>query len=391
LADDKVLLVGVARDGSDNLAMIYDPAASTLTATGSHAPHSIFPNQADGYPTYSFAATALTNGNVLLVGGNDWDDSGFRDSAEIYDLATGEFHQTGRMTAAWQAGTATTLPGGRVLAGGDKYAALYDPASGTFASLFPPGNWGNAAMTLFDGTVLIAGAGSTYTEVWLYVPPPSPVSAASMVGPLAPDSLGTIFGARLAGVTAAADPQAPPTSIGGTSVWVRDSAGSVWIAPLLYVSPSQINFEVPADVVSGNITLTIFSGSDILSVATQVRQVAPGIFTLPGNLAAAYGTRIEPDGSQTFLPPGAPIVLDDRPVYLSLFGTGLRGRSSLDNVKATIGGIDVPVVYAGPGGGVAGLDQVNLLLPAALKGAGTVPLVLTVDGSAANQVLVDVR
>ena len=170
---------------------------------------------------------------------------------------------------------------------------------------------------------------------------------------------------------------------------MRDSAGAERLAPLLYVSPSQINFEVPAGTIPGDITVDILSGATTITVASQVRTVAPGLFTLPGNIAAAFGTRIEADGSQTVLPAGAPIALDDRPVYLSLFGTGVRGLSSVDNVTVTIGGLDAQVTYAGPQGITPGLDQINVLLPAALKGAGNVSLLLTVDGVSANKVIVD--
>ena len=64
----------------------------------------------------------------------------------------------------------------------------------------------------------------------------------------------------------------------------------------------------------------------------------------------------------------------------------------MSNVPCTIGGISVPVEYAGPeGSGVAGLDQVNIRLTSALKGLGLANLVLSVDGVPSNTVLVDIR
>jgi uncharacterized protein (TIGR03437 family) len=86
------------------------------------------------------------------------------------------------------------------------------------------------------------------------------------------------------------------------------------------------------------------------------------------------------------------IVLDDRPVYLILYATGLRNRSSLANVQCSIGGASVPLEYAGPeGSGAPGLDQVNVRLTPALKGLGVANLVLTVDGVSSNAVSVDIR
>ena len=130
----------------------------------------------------------------------------------------------------------------------------------------------------------------------------------------------------------------------------------------------------------------------LATVTAQVRNIAARLFTFPGNQAAAYALRIESDGSQTTLPAGSAIVLDDRPVYLILFGTGIRNRSSLTNVQCTIGGITEPVEYAGPSGtSVPGLDQVNVRLTNDLKGTRDGRLVLTVDGISSNSVLVDIR
>ena len=206
------------------------------------------------------------------------------------------------------------------------------------------------------------------------------------------ESLATLFGARLTQGSLGADPQSPPTSLGGISLRVRDSAGVERLAPLLYVSPSQINFQVPPGTASGDATLEVINApATVPPVIVPVRNLAPGLFTLPGNRAAAYAVRVEADGRQTILTPGDPILLDDRPVFLALYGTGIRNRSSLDKVTCTIGGKSVPVEYAGPGGGVPGLDQVNVLLTAALKGNTDGRLVLTLDGVVANVVLVDVH
>lgn len=110
------------------------------------------------------------------------------------------------------------------------------------------------------------------------------------------------------------------------------------------------------------------------------------------NTALAYALRIEPNGAQTVLSVRNTIVLDDRPVYLVLYATGIRNRSSVANVQCTIGGTSLPVEYAGPnGGGTPGLDQVNVRLTSALKGTGVADLVLTVDGISSNTISVDVR
>jgi uncharacterized protein (TIGR03437 family) len=74
-----------------------------------------------------------------------------------------------------------------------------------------------------------------------------------------------------------------------------------------------------------------------------------------------------------------------------LYGTGLRFRTSIQSVTAAIGGHATTTAYAGPQPQFAGLDQVNILIPRAAKGAGDVDVTLTFDGKAANTVRVRVK
>jgi uncharacterized protein (TIGR03437 family) len=71
-------------------------------------------------------------------------------------------------------------------------------------------------------------------------------------------------------------------------------------------------------------------------------------------------------------------------VYLILYGTGIRGAAS--NVTVAINGIGAPVLYSGPQGQYADLDQVNVLLPRQLAASGLANIVLTAAGAASNTV-----
>jgi uncharacterized protein (TIGR03437 family) len=80
-----------------------------------------------------------------------------------------------------------------------------------------------------------------------------------------------------------------------------------------------------------------------------------------------------------------PIAIDNQStVYVSLYGTGLRGAAS--SVICTVGGVPAPVTYAGSQGTFAGLDQVNISIPAALRGRGEVDVVVSAGGQASNAV-----
>lgn len=77
--------------------------------------------------------------------------------------------------------------------------------------------------------------------------------------------------------------------------------------------------------------------------------------------------------------------------YLTLYGTGIRNRTSLANVTVTVKGVTVPVQYAGATPGFSGLDQVNILLPAELRGKADSDVIVTVDGRASNAVSIRIE
>ncbi|HMY75602.1 MAG TPA: SBBP repeat-containing protein, partial [Blastocatellia bacterium] len=91
------------------------------------------------------------------------------------------------------------------------------------------------------------------------------VSSASYAGAvLSPESIVTAFGNKLAGSVMSAS-GALPTELAGTKVRVTDSAGTERLASLFFVSPTQINYLLPAGTALGEATITISSASGDLS------------------------------------------------------------------------------------------------------------------------------
>jgi uncharacterized protein (TIGR03437 family) len=233
------------------------------------------------------------------------------------------------------------------------------------------------------------------------------VSAASFQeAGLASEAITSAFGSNLAASTQAATSSPLPTSLAGTRVFVRDSANVERLAPLFFIAPAQINYQIPRGTSIGPATVTVALNDQAVATATvQVAAAFPGLFAANANgqgVAAAVALRVRADGSQSYEPVSIfdqaqnkfvsrPISLgaDNEQVYLVLFGTGIRNRSALSNVTVKIGGVDTPVEYAGSQGGFVGLDQVNLKLPRSLAGRGEVDIVLTVDGKPSNVVKVN--
>jgi uncharacterized protein (TIGR03437 family) len=185
-------------------------------------------------------------------------------------------------------------------------------------------------------------------------------------------------------------------------VTVKDSAGVPRLAALFYVSPSQVNFEMPAGMATGAALVSIQNQTGTTQTATvQIANVSPGLFALNGSgLVAALVLQVI-SGTQEPLQPvyqissghvvPMPISLgpSSEQVYLEMYGTGIRNATS---VTATVGGVSLPVLYAGAAPGFAGEDQVNIgPLPQSLAGKRSVNIVLTADGQAANTVDVTIQ
>jgi uncharacterized protein (TIGR03437 family) len=236
---------------------------------------------------------------------------------------------------------------------------------------------------------------------------PIVVSAANAQVGIAPDSLASIYGQQLATQTVSAGNPPWPTALGDMpGVSLIDSGGKSWALPLIFVSPTQMNVWLPPGIATGPGTVQFpFTGlgpgvaAALRIVPVNVQRIAPALFTANGSgsgVVAATAVRVViPTQIQAAVPvftcdkPGScsavPIDLGiDTPVYLSLYGTGIRGWSMRTNVTVTIGTQTFPAAYAGPQPTIPGLDQVNVPLSLSLRGAGLVNVTITVDGVSSN-------
>ena len=232
------------------------------------------------------------------------------------------------------------------------------------------------------------------------VNPEGVVNAASFArGPIGASAGGlvSIFGTNLANETAAAVSLPLPTSLGGVRVEIDGTD-----APLLFVSPSQINAQVPVEVSGRSIaTLTVLlNGVTSSSTLLTVAPAAPGIFTV-NQSGRGRGAVLR---ASDFSP-----LTEQRPArageILSVFATGLgsvtpsvesgepASSSTLSVTRitpsATLGGISVPVSFSGLAPSFVGLYQVNIEVPEGLT-SGPQPLVITSNTVASNPVTVEV-
>jgi uncharacterized protein (TIGR03437 family) len=217
------------------------------------------------------------------------------------------------------------------------------------------------------------------------------VNAASFATRISPGALATVFGSNFAVSNAGA--QTPlPMSLESVSVSVNGQ-----LAPLLYVTPTQVNFQVPWETALGSATVTVaVNGGASNAVAVNVLGAAPGLFSSsngqaivqnsdytlnePSNPAKVGSTIIAYlSGSGTVSPPvadGAPAP-DDTLVYLN------------SGTSATIGSSTAQVAFAGLAPGFVGLVQMNIVVPSGLA-TGSYPLAVTIGSDTSNSATVSV-
>ena len=195
-----------------------------------------------------------------------------------------------------------------------------------------------------------------------------------------------------------------------TGNWDYSPTGSV-DAPLHFVGPNQINFQVPPGIAPGGSVpaqVTKPDGSTLLTTL-NISATAPGIFSLLQN-GQGQGAVLNDDFSQNGLPQ---LIVGAKPArrgsVIQIFATGagetdpplLPGEPApasgnplfLTRVQPTVtmGGIAARVLFSGMAPGYAGLWQINAEVPASVVPGSAVSLVVSAGGVSSNTVSIAVE
>jgi uncharacterized protein (TIGR03437 family) len=285
------------------------------------------------------------------------------------------------------AGVMTTIAG-HVLSGGRPipgYAGDGGPA--TSAQLYSPkglfidhsnnvyiADTGNNVIRLLQPsypTILSGGIGNAFS----YKTQVSPGAWAV--------AYGTGFG------TATLTPNAPyPSSAGVVSVMVNGLA-----APLYYVSPTQIDFQVPWETGLGPASITVnVNGGPSNTASVQVVSAGPGLYSIVENSNFSFNSASNPiAGGGTvlaYLTGSGPVSVtqaDGKPAQQA--SVGLVNVTS--TCTATVGSSTAQVTFCGLVPGSVGLVQANITVPS--LGTGSYPLTVSINGQASNTATVYVK
>jgi uncharacterized protein (TIGR03118 family) len=191
-----------------------------------------------------------------------------------------------------------------------------------------------------------------------------------------------------------------PTILDGVSVQVNGTA-----VPLSYVSPTQINFLMPATLSAGTVQIqTANNGLNSTAVSATVSAAAPAFFTYGAADATTGNSYIaaEHAGGSFAGPPSLITGITTTPYNagetMVLYGTGFGPTTTLPPAgqlltaaiplsatpTVTVGGLPATVAFAGLVG--PGLYQLNVVLPAGTATGATgataqVPVVVTASGA----------
>ena len=398
LPDGRVLIAGGIRTNSNEDAFgeplasaeLYDPRTGTFSGTGEMST-----------ARSDLTATLLNSGKVLIAGGF-YPGQGyccFPVAAELYDPDTGTFAATGNMISEW-ADTPTLLPNGKVLVTkNDLYgpgphvtsAELYDPSTGTFtfAGYATTNHTVPTVTLLMNGKVLIAGGdffdgdGGTFIAEG-YDPAAGAFSRTGnmVVGreqhtaTLLPDgsvllaggdyktpSTAELYDPRAGTFTATGNMTAP--LMGHTATLLGD--GTVLVAGGFAPWPA----------------LTSNANPEIYHPAVLVP--SPQLFSVSGD-GRGQGAILHANTPQLASPVNPAAVGEALEIYLTGIGDG-----SQIPPQVSIGGRMAEVLWFGDAPGYAGLNQINVRVPAGVTPGSVVPVRLNYLGRPSNEVTIGVR
>lgn len=250
------------------------------------------------------------------------------------------------------------------------------------------------ALDVRSGTLTAGTYGRGAFQINLKAPQTGPnvlaggvVNAASYQAAVAPGSIASLFGTRLAANSITAPGRPLPLTLGGTSVTVNGQQ-----APLYFVSPGQINFQVPFEVSGTQAVITVTTQEGSAAMLVSVLPTVPGIL----NGTVVHGTTGIPVDAVNPATPGEILVL---------FATGLGATnpavptgaaspanppaSTVARVTATMGGRAANVLFGGLAPGFTGVNQVNFQVPEGVS--GSVQLTISAGGRTSNSVTIPVR
>ena len=287
------------------------------------------------------------------------------------------------------------------ITGGTGSFAGYTGSFPTLASSSSQVGQGFTFNFTFTGNGTVSTTGGTTTA------PPTISSVqdgASNTPNIAQGEFLSIYGTNLTPTSSGATNFPRPTSVGGVKVTFTPTAGGsgtdVYLIGIYKATGyDQINALLPSTVPVGSYNVTVTNGTVSSPFLTKVVASKPGLFTQDQSgtgLAVVFNYISQSENDVDRLTTGnynGSLSSPAKPGQtLVAWGTGIGPYQSGDNtagishdfsksetITAIVGGVSIPVVFAGLNG-YAGEDQINFTLPANVPTGCAVSLQISVNG-----------
>jgi uncharacterized protein (TIGR03437 family) len=217
------------------------------------------------------------------------------------------------------------------------------------------------------------------------------LNGANRVGSLSPGSVITINGNNLADSATAAAPL--PRILAGVCVTVNEVA-----IPLFSTSPTQIQAQLPPELATGRVTVTVRSmrlGLSSSGAAVSVTATGPGVFSVPVDGVPRAALIHSQDAA--LVTPDYPAERDETIVLYATglgpvrpaVGAGMPGSSdpfseTILPVSVSIGEVPYLVTWAGLAPDTVGIYQINVYVPGGHIAGDDLPVVVTVGGTSST-------
>jgi uncharacterized protein (TIGR03437 family) len=268
-------------------------------------------------------------------------------------------------------------------------AGLTGPAIRTYTDASGPGNILTPGTTYYYIVTAVSEAAESLpsSEAPAFIPtsmPGAPISVfiaglangASFTQAYAPGMALSVFGSQLAPSMAVAGSVPLPVSMAGVAAAVNGVA-----APLYYVSPGQLNIQIPYETaMNGTATLEINNNGQATSQTFPVATAAPGIFTDQTGAIVPNGSAIRGQITTLYLTGAGGLTPPVPTGSAPSTGTPVTNLPQPDQTTTvTVGDVPAPIDFIGVPAGLVGVTQVNFQVPIGV-GIGAQFVVVTVGG-----------
>jgi uncharacterized protein (TIGR03437 family) len=261
---------------------------------------------------------------------------------------------------------------------------------------------GDLSGTFTTGNLTMSGphAITAYTQAVPFIAPAGIMSAAGATpdGTMAPGSVISIYGNSLAPAFLVASTNPLPQTLGNVTVTIGN-----YLLPLLFVSPTQINAQLPVELVDGNYTLLVQqTGQPDVTGQLTVSRDAPGIFTQANAQQLPLVLALHQDGTMVTF--SSPAIHGET---ISLYGTGFGPYpttivdgffvpatppvSLSDTVVFNVGALVETPVFAGAAPGMVGMNVLQLQITDDIPSGTTVNLSVTVNTKQSTTVVLPLQ